>query len=178
MIAVLTGARGRGSNLRALRAAFPDLVRRVIVPAEGTPAGEWAASEGLDVRVVPPGGDYVAALEGASLVVLAGFTRKLPDDVLQAHPGRVINVHPSLLPRHGGPGMWGRRVHEAVLAAGDAESGCTVHRVTSEYDEGEILEVRRCPVLHGDTPETLGERVLSHEHEALPAAVRRILSLP
>lgn len=169
----MTGARGRGSNLRALHEH--GLVGRVVVPADGTPAGEWAASVGLPVVIVEPG-DVAGLLQetaSAPLLVLAGYTRLLPAEVALATP--TINVHPSLLPRHGGPGMWGRRVHEAVLAAGDAESGCTVHRVTPVYDEGEILLQLRCPVHPGDDADTLAARVLALEHRALPEVAGRLL---
>jgi phosphoribosylglycinamide formyltransferase-1 len=111
------------------------------------------------------------ALAQADLVVLAGYLRRVPAAVLVAYGGRVLNIHPALLPRHGGPGMYGRRVHEAVLAAGDASSGATVHLVTEEYDRGPILGQARVPVLPGDTPDSLAQRVLEIEHRLLPAAV-------
>ncbi len=149
----------------------------VVAPREGT---EAAANAGVEVRVVEPGDGYgarlVRALEGATVVCLAGFTRLLPEEVLRAFPGRVLNIHPSLLPRHGGPGMYGRRVHEAVLASGDVESGCTVHFVTERYDEGAVLLQARCSVLEGDTPDTLAARVLELEHRTYPEAVRRLLA--
>ncbi len=85
--------------------------------------------------------------------------------------GSVLNIHPALLPSHGGRGMWGRHVHEAVLAAGDAESGCTVHRVSEVYDAGEILGQRRVPVLPGDTPATLAARVFEAECELYPRII-------
>ena len=102
----------------------------------------------------------------------------LPLEVIEAFPNRVLNVHPSLLPRHGGPGMYGARVHEAVLASGDRESGCTVHLVTERYDEGQVVLQARCPVFAGDTPETLAARILELEHRAYPDAVRRVLTSP
>ncbi len=156
---------------------IPARACRVIAPREGT---EAAANANVEAVVVKPGEGYgdrlVAALGGATVVCLAGFTRLLPMEVLEAFPGRVLNVHPSLLPRHGGPGMYGMRVHEAVLASGDAESGCTVHRVTERYDEGAVVLQARCPVLDGDTPESLAARVLALEHRTYPEAVRQILS--
>ena len=108
---------------------------------------------------------------GAELVVLSGYLKRVPDAVVEAWRGRVINIHPALLPRHGGPGMYGRRVHQAVLAGGDAVSGATVHLVTEEYDRGPVLGQVRVPVMPGDTPDTLAERVLAVEHRLLPAAV-------
>jgi len=106
---------------------------------------------------------------GAELVVLAGFLRLL--HVPDGWRGRVINIHPSLLPRHGGKGFYGERVHRAVLAAGDRESGCTVHYVTNEYDKGDVLVQRRVPVLPGDDEHTLGARVFAEERIALPEAI-------
>ena len=90
---------------------------------------------------------------------------------MTAYAGRIINVHPALLPKYGGPGMYGKRVHEAVIAAGDTESGATVHLVTDKYDEGPILAQARVPVLPGDTAETLANRIIGVEHQLLPAAV-------
>ncbi len=87
---------------------------------------------------------------------------------------RVINIHPALLPAHGGKGFFGRRVHEAVLASGDRETGATVHWVDNEYDRGEIIDQRRCQVESGDTPESLAERVQALERELLPAVIARI----
>ncbi len=107
----------------------------------------------------------------ADLVVLAGFLKLVPEEVVQAYRGRIINIHPALLPKFGGPGMYGRRVHEAVLAAGETESGATAHLVTERYDEGSILAQCKVPVLPGDTVETLAARVLGVEHQLLPAAV-------
>ena len=86
--------------------------------------------------------------------------------------GRVLNIHPSLLPKYGGKGMHGRHVHAAVIAAGDSESGCTVHVADNTYDTGPVILQRRCPVLADDTPETLGERVFEQECLAYPEAIR------
>jgi len=112
--------------------------------------------------------------ERISWVVLAGYLKLL--DVPPAYAGRVVNIHPALLPRHGGRGMYGRRVHEAVLAAGDTESGCTVHFVDAEYDRGAIILQRRSPVLEGDTPDTLAARVFDQECLAYPEALRMVFA--
>ncbi|MFJ8045623.1 phosphoribosylglycinamide formyltransferase [Kitasatospora sp. NPDC096147] len=111
---------------------------------------------------------------GADLVVTAGYLRRIGPAVLDAYRGRVVNVHPSLLPRHGGPGMHGAAVHTAVLAAGDTVSGASVHLVTAEYDEGPVIARQEVPVLPADTPETLAARVLTAEHALLPTTVRRL----
>ena len=108
------------------------------------------------------------------LVLLAGFLRRY---IFPArYRGRVLNIHPALLPKYGGRGMYGHRVHEAVLAAGDTESGCTVHVADHEYDHGPIVLQKRVPVLPGDTPDTLAERVFAAECEAYPEAVRLFAS--
>ncbi len=107
---------------------------------------------------------------GCNRVVLAGFLRllKLPPD----WTGRVMNIHPSLLPKYGGKGFYGERVHRAVLDAGESMTGCTVHLVDDQYDRGKILLQREVPVEPGDTPETLGARVFEEEKRALPDAIR------
>jgi phosphoribosylglycinamide formyltransferase-1 len=101
----------------------------------------------------------------AEWVVLAGYMRKLGEATLSAYQGRIVNIHPALLPKFGGQGMYGINVHRAVLAAGETESGATVHLVDGEYDHGAILAQRKVPVLSDDTPETLAQRVLSVEHQ-------------
>jgi phosphoribosylglycinamide formyltransferase-1 len=105
------------------------------------------------------------------LVCLAGFLLKVEPNFLARFPGRVLNIHPALLPRYGGKGMFGRHVHEAVLKAGDKVSGCTVHRVDENYDQGPILAQVKVPVSAGDTADTLAERVLKEEHRLYPQAV-------
>jgi phosphoribosylglycinamide formyltransferase-1 len=113
----------------------------------------------------------VLARAEADLVVLAGYLKRVPDEAVEAWRGRIINIHPALLPRHGGAGMYGHRVHEAVLSGGETVSGATVHLVTEEYDRGTILGQAEVPVLPGDTPDALAARVLTIEHRLLPAAV-------
>jgi len=108
---------------------------------------------------------------GVELVVLAGYMKLVPETVVAAFPGRMINIHPALLPKFGGKGYYGTRVHEAVLEAGETESGATVHFVDKEYDRGPILMQRKIPVRPEDTPETLRARVLAVEHELLPDAI-------
>lgn len=145
-----------------------------------SPALELARSEGLTTFSFPLGDDgagLIAELEraGADWLCLAGYLKLLPRAVIERLEGRVLNIHPALLPKFGGPGMYGRRVHEAVLASGDTESGCTVHYVSPTYDEGQIAHQVKCPVLAGDTPETLAERVLMCEHRAYAEALLHVL---
>lgn len=121
-------------------------------------------------------GAILAALERerVNLVVLAGYMKKLGPAVLARYRRRVLNIHPALLPDFGGQGMYGLRVHEAVLAAGAGVTGVTVHLVDADYDRGPILAQERVPVLPGDTPETLQARVLQVEHRLYPEVLRRI----
>lgn len=111
---------------------------------------------------------------GVTLIVCAGYMRRVGPAMLAAYPRRILNIHPALLPRHGGQGMYGIHVHEAVLAAGDRETGATVHLVDSEYDRGPVLAQARVPVQPGDTPESLQARVLEAEHRLYPDTLRRI----
>ena len=104
---------------------------------------------------------------GAQIIVEAGCLTVLSGDILKIYANRIINLHPALLPKFGGVGMWGHHVHEAVLAAGETESGCTVHLVNEVCDGGEILLQKKVPVLPDDTPETLYARIAPKEHEAL-----------
>jgi phosphoribosylglycinamide formyltransferase-1 len=120
-------------------------------------------AESLDDQV-----DAALVAAGVDLVCLCGYLRKFR---VGPWAGRAMNIHPALLPRHGGHGMYGHHVHEAVLAAGDAESGCTVHLVDDEYDHGRTIVQRRCPVLPGDTPDTLAARVFDQECIAYPEAI-------
>ena len=104
---------------------------------------------------------------GAQIIVEAGCLTVLSGDILKVYANKIINLHPALLPKFGGVGMWGHHVHEAVLAAGETESGCTVHLVNEVCDGGEILLQKKVPVLPDDTPETLYARIAPKEHEAL-----------
>jgi len=110
-----------------------------------------------------------------SLIVFAGFLSILAGDIIEIYAGRMINLHPALLPKFGGRGMYGDHVHRAVLDAGESESGCTVHLVDAGTDTGSILLQRKVPVLSGDTPESLAERIHKEEHIAIVDAVKMML---
>lgn len=169
--------------VRACRSGeVPAEIVLVVSPRDDSPAFETAQALGVPVVALSPkeadyAGRLVDVLRGAEVgtLCLAGLMTKLPVEVLDRWPGRILNIHPALLPRHGGKGMYGRHVHEAVLAAGDLESGCTVHIVTENYDEGPIVLQLTCPVLPDDTPETLAERVLALEHRAFPLALKKVV---
>ncbi len=158
-------------------------IRLVISSRSQVRGVEIARAAGLPLAVMRPK-DYAgeasfsdaitAALDaaGVELVVLAGFLClwRFPE----RYAGRVLNIHPALLPRFGGPGMYGHHVHEAVLAAGERESGCTVHLADLLYDHGPIVAQMRVPVEPGDTPETLAQRVGVAERELYPQVIQRV----
>jgi folate-dependent phosphoribosylglycinamide formyltransferase PurN len=140
---------------------------------------ERARGRVAEVIVMPgriPAGELEQVLSSRRIdwVVLAGYLQLV--NIPPAYRGRVVNIHPALLPKHGGPGMHGHHVHEAVLAAGEAESGCTVHFADDSFDTGAVILQKRCPVLAGDTPETLAARVFGLELEALPEAMKVLLA--
>lgn len=109
-------------------------------------------------------------------IALAGYLKLLPAKVVAAYPRRIVNIHPGLLPKYGGKGMFGHHVHEAVLEAGEKESGATVHLADEIYDHGRILEQVKVPVLKGDTPESLAQRVLLEEHKLYPAVLEKLIT--
>jgi phosphoribosylglycinamide formyltransferase-1 len=179
---------GSGTNLQAIldataRGDISAEVRLVISSNPEAGGLERARRAGVPARVLRSK-DFAGVQEfrsvlmealkssRARLVVLAGYMKKLPPDVIRAFPGRIINIHPALLPDFGGKGFYGRRVHEAVLESGRRESGATVHIVNDRYDEGPVLMQERVPVLEGDTPDSLAARVLTVEHRILPAAIQ------
>lgn len=182
-LAVFVGTKGRGSNLMAVHAAIQEgridgSLCLVVGTKADAPALVRAQDAGIPVAVVPAGDTYdtrlLAALEaaGADTLALAGYLRKLPESVVERFRGRIVNVHPALLPSFGGKGMYGHHVHEAVIAYGCKVSGCTVHFVDAEYDTGPILLQRVVPVLDDDTPETLAARILPEEHGAYIEALQ------
>ncbi len=184
-------ASGGGSNLGTLLERFPPGGQRevALVVSDRADAGALAraSAAGVPARVVRPRDcatpeDYGRRLvrllreNGIDLIVLAGFLRKVPAGVVEAFPLRIVNVHPALLPRFGGEGMYGERVHAAVLAAGERETGASVHFVDAEYDRGPVIAQARVPVLPEDTPQSLARRVLEEEHRLLPEVVDLIAS--
>ncbi len=175
---------GRGSNLEAILDAGLD-VALVVSNRPGVRALEVAAAHGTETRLMRRAdfGDASArdtaigsALTGAGveLVVLAGWDQLLRPSYFAAFDGRTINIHPSLLPAHGGPRMVGLEVHRSVLRSGEMETGVTVHEVTPELDGGPILAQARVPVLPGDDAETLAARALVEEHRLLVSTLRRL----
>ena len=164
------------------RGEVPATVAVCVVTRGDAGATDQCRARGIPVEVVPPEPaatfddriDAALRAHGAELVCLCGYLRRFRVD---AWAGRALNIHPALLPEFGGPGMYGERVHRAVLDAGRPESGCTVHWVDPEYDHGAPIVQRRCPVLPGDTPERLADRVFREECLAYPEALRTVLGI-
>jgi len=183
-------ASGGGTNLQALIDHFNPApapaarVELVVASRGGIGALERAERVGipfvvLDGRELEPavlGARMLAELERhrIDLVVLAGWLQLVPVEVVERYHGRMLNIHPALLPGFGGRGMYGMRVHRAVIEAGVRVSGATVHLVSDRYDEGRIVAQWPVPVLDGDTPERLAARVLAVEHRILPVAVEAL----
>lgn len=181
-------ASGQGSNCQAIHKAIEagDLAAHIgVVISNNAEAGvlEWAKAEGLPARHISSGqfatldefyDHFLGALRDyrTDLIVLAGYLKKIGRPILQAYPGRVVNIHPALLPAFGGKGMYGHRVHEAVIAYGARVTGVTVHLVDEEYDHGPIVLQETLPVLDDDTPDTLSARVLQLEHRTYSKALQ------
>src|SRR5574341_1234885 len=181
-IAVL--ASGGGTNLQALLDALPPgapaHVARVVSDRAAAGALRRAAEAGVATAVLRDPADpaeLLEALADAELVVLAGYLKLVPTAIVARFRWRMVNIHPALLPAFGGPGMYGRRVHEAVLASGALISGATVHYADESYDRGPIIAQWPVPVLAGDDAASLAERVLAVEHGLLPRVVLALADL-
>lgn len=186
-ICVMVGGKGRGSNMAAIaRACSEGRIRGEVVLVIGTKPDSQALALAADMGIVT---EVVSARDcaddaayeqrllssllyhQANLICLAGYMRLLPSSVVRAYSGRCLNTHPALLPFFGGRGMYGERVHRAVLDSGMKVSGCTVHFVDDEYDAGPIIAQTAVPVEESDTEATLASRVLAAEHETYIRAI-------
>ncbi|HOP43514.1 MAG TPA: phosphoribosylglycinamide formyltransferase [Flavobacteriales bacterium] len=184
MLRIAVLASGSGTNAERLVRHFAEHPRMRVAligcdrPGEGVLQRAWDLGvpsllfSGTELRDGTVQQELVG--QGIGLVVLAGFLRLVPSALVGAFPDRIVNIHPALLPAHGGKGMYGRHVHEAVLAAGEPESGITVHLVNEHYDEGEHLFQARCPVLPDDTPDSLAVRIHELEHRHYPQVVEKL----
>ena len=172
---------GGGTDLQSIIDAGINVVK-VISSKDGVYALERAANAGIEALAVtkkeyPKIADRMTVIademekSGVELIVLAGYLEIVTSELLDRFPGNVINIHPALLPKFGGPGFYGLNVHKAVLEAGETESGATVHFVNEGVDKGPIIAQSKVPGKEGDTPETLQERVLEVEHVLLPRTV-------
>ncbi len=182
-------ASGSGSNFQAIidaihRGDIDAQIVGLITNKYEIGAIKKAEKNSIPVKVISPSEpEYFkqnllnALLEwNPDLIVLAGFLKKIPDQVIDAFSGRIINIHPSLLPKYGGKGFYGKRVHQAVINAKETESGCTVHLVNEKYDAGAIIEQVIVPVLPTDDADTLSKRILEEEHKLLPKIINKILT--
>jgi formyltetrahydrofolate-dependent phosphoribosylglycinamide formyltransferase len=185
-IAVL--ASGGGTNLQAIIDHYAALntcagsIELVASNRESAGALERAHAAGIAAEAFDASDDGKALNEllhrhSIDLVVLAGYLKQIPSSVIEKYHGRIINIHPGLLPDFGGPGMYGSRVHAAVLASGATSTGLTVHFVDDEYDHGPVIAQWRLRVKIDDTPESLAERVLSAEHIVYPRVVEMVAAL-
>ena len=151
------------------KAGAVEKANRAGIPVYHLSSRNYPDADGLDEAI-----HLVLLKHDINVVVLAGYMKKLGPATLREYRNRILNIHPALLPKHGGKGMYGMNVHKAVLAAGDKESGATVHLVNEKYDEGDIISQAIVPVMDDDTPETLAARVLVQEHRLYPATLEKI----
>lgn len=191
MAKIVVFASGSGTNFQALIDAvemgkIDGTIRGLISNRPGCGALERASNHDIESRVMVPA-DFSGRQQYATellnqlnewdtdLIVLAGYMIKIPVALIEKYQNRIINIHPSLLPKYGGKGFYGERVHKAVIANNESVSGCTVHVVTEEYDEGPILAQRKVPVKPGDDAQSLARRILKEEHKLLPEVVARLV---
>ncbi len=183
---VVIFASGAGSNAQKILEYFRNstTIKIVLLVCNKPGAGVLAIAreEHLPVLMIDKerffrGDGYVRDLQnkGTDLIVLAGFLWKIPSTLIQAFPRQIINLHPALLPRYGGKGMYGHFVHESVLASGDPESGITIHFVNEKYDEGELIFQSSCRVNKSDSPGDLAARIQQLEHRYYPRVIEQLL---
>lgn len=179
-------ASGTGTNARRLSEYFNDCDYAevaAVVCDRPAPVVEKVRPLGVKVQMLDrpvwrQDPDAVLSLMrslGADLIVLAGFLSFIPNEVIDEYPRRIVNIHPSLLPKFGGKGMWGMRVHRAVVEAGEKESGITVHYVSAAVDAGEVIAQFRCPLDPGETPESLADKIHTLEQKHFPEVIDRLV---
>jgi phosphoribosylglycinamide formyltransferase-1 len=180
-------ASGAGSNAEKIICYFKDkkqaAVKLIVCNKEGAGVIQIAADNNLPVLLIEKerffrGDGYVVELQQMSIdfIVLAGFLWKIPATLTDSYSNRIINIHPALLPKYGGKGMYGSKVHAAVIEAGETESGITIHYVDEHYDNGKIIFQATCPVLKDDTADDLAHRIHLLEHENFPRVVDECIS--
>ena len=185
MQSLIIFASGKGSNAQAIIDYFKAnrLAQVSLIVSNKADAGvlDIAAKEGIESLVVDkaqfnaPSFVEKLSARNPTLIVLAGFLWKIPDAVIRSFPDRIVNIHPALLPDYGGKGMYGHHVHEAVIAAGEKESGISVHYVNEVYDSGNIILQARCAVVANDTADSLAGRIHSLEHYYYPRCIAYLL---
>lgn len=180
-------ASGAGSNAARIidRFRHHSSIKISLIVCNKPDAGvlEIAAKEHIPTLIIEKerffrGDAYVGELQrqNISFIVLAGFLWKVPSALIQAYSGRIINIHPALLPKYGGKGFYGRLVHEAVIAAKEKESGITIHYVDELYDHGQTIFQASCIIEPGDTPDTLAKKIHGLEHEHFPRVIEELLT--
>ena len=184
-IAFLTSGKSRGSNFEAVmthlqKSEVPIAVKFLIITHADAPIAKRAEKFGVKYFLLDDKKTFEETLLGLleenaiHLIVLAGFMRKLSEDFLQNYQGDIINIHPALLPKFGGKGMFGMRVHETVFLAKEKFSGASVHYVNERYDEGEIIAQRKIPVSHCKSAEEIAREVLKIEHQLYPEMIEKL----
>ena len=179
-------ASGAGSNAQRLMEHFSIhahiKIALLVSNKHGAGALHHASNHGVSTLIIEKerffyGDSYLPEFSSAGIdfIVLAGFLWKIPPALIKAYPQRMVNLHPALLPKYGGKGMYGKHVHEAVIAADDIETGITIHFVDEQYDHGATIFQAMCPVEKGDTPEMLAERIHALEHRYLPGVVEGVV---
>jgi formyltetrahydrofolate-dependent phosphoribosylglycinamide formyltransferase len=187
IIRIAIFASGAGSNAQKIIDHFKNsdhiIISLIVCNKPGAGVLSIAEKENIPSLLIDKekffrGNGYTDVLKqgGIDFIVLAGFLWKIPDALIQAYPGKIINIHPALLPNYGGKGMYGNFVHEAVIAAGEKESGITIHYVDGHYDNGDIIFQARCAISENDTPATLANRIHQLEHEHYPQVIENLLS--
>lgn len=182
-------ASGAGSNARAIIHHFRDhqdiVIGLVACNKPGAGVLDIATEAGIPVLMIEKepffrGNGYVDELKAAGIshIVLAGFLWKIPSALVQAYAGRIINIHPALLPNYGGKGMYGALVHEAVIRNGEIESGITIHEVDELYDHGQPIFQARVPVTPTDTPASLATKIHALEHAHYPRVIEAWVNQP
>ncbi|MCL2511227.1 MAG: phosphoribosylglycinamide formyltransferase [Bacteroidales bacterium] len=180
-------ASGNGSNAQRIAAYFSDksIATVALIISNRKEAYVLERAKSLQIPAYhlskeqfATGDDVLALLQEYRIdfIVLAGFLLLIPQKLIQAFPNAIVNVHPALLPKFGGKGMYGSRVHEAVIAAGERESGITVHFVNEKFDDGAHILQATCPVAADDTPDTLAKKIHQLEYEYFPKAIERVLA--
>ena len=190
MINIVVFASGSGTNFQAIIDAVENgqingRIVGLISNKKGIQAFDRAQKHNIDHQYLAPSDfssypNYVEALLkqleqwDTQLIALAGYMIKIPSEIIDKYKDRIVNIHPSLLPKYGGKGFYGKKVHRAVIDNKEEISGCTVHMVTEEYDQGPILGQRKVPVRKSDDPETLAKRILKEEHKLFPEIIAKL----
>ncbi|MDZ7658446.1 phosphoribosylglycinamide formyltransferase [Fodinibius sp.] len=190
MINIIVFASGSGTNFQAIIDAVESgqingRIAGLITNKRGIQAINRAQKHNIDHKYLSPTdfsshSSYVETLINqlkkwdTQLIALAGYMIKIPSEIIDRYKNRIVNIHPSLLPKYGGKGFYGMNVHRAVIDNEETTSGCTVHIVTEEYDQGPILGQRKVQVKESDDPESLAQRILKEEHKLFPEVIAKL----